>query len=85
MIEQALQLAGAALILIAFTAAQLKHMSPQSLPYLVLNLTGGALLCVLAFLGNQWGFFLMEIVWTAVSAYGLLGRLRARRGAGLSC
>lgn len=75
--DQVLQLIGAALILIAFAAAQARRMSPQSYPYLVLNLLGAALLTVLAFLGEQWGFFLMETVWTAVSAYGLLTRLRS--------
>ena len=69
-VDQLLQLIGAALILIAFTANQLNRVSPQSYPYLVLNLAGAVLLCVLAFQGAQWGFFLMELVWTAVSAYG---------------
>lgn len=75
--DQLLQLLGAALILIAFTAAQLDKLKPQSKPYLVLNLLGAALLTVLAFQGQQWGFFVMETVWTAVSAWGLLARLRA--------
>lgn len=75
--DQVLQLLGAGLILIAFAAAQLNRMRPQSYPYLILNLVGAALLTVLAFQGAQWGFFIMETVWTAVSAYGLLARLRS--------
>ncbi len=74
--DQLLQLLGAAMILIAFTAAQANRLNLQSYPYLVLNLLGAGLLTVLAYLGSQWGFFMLETVWAIVSAWGLLTRVR---------
>jgi uncharacterized membrane protein YccC len=70
--EQLLQLAGAALILVAFIAAQRGTLSPQSLAYLVLNLVGSVVLAVVALLGADWGFLLLETVWAAVSLAGVL-------------
>ena len=39
---------------------------------LALNLVGSAILAVLALIGSQWGFVLLEGVWAIVSAWGLL-------------
>jgi hypothetical protein len=71
---QAVQLAGAAAILAAFILAQLGVVNPRAIAYLVPNLVGAAALSVVAWLEEQWGFFLLEAVWTAVSAWGLLMR-----------
>jgi hypothetical protein len=70
--DQLVQIVGALLILVAFAAAQLGRLDPHSRPYLVLNLLGAAILTVLAWREGQWGFLLLESVWTAVSAWGLL-------------
>jgi hypothetical protein len=75
MLEQLLQLLGAILVLAGFTLAQLRMLDPQSLPYLILNAVGAAILAVLAFSGEQWGFLLLEGVWTIVSVAGLVARL----------
>jgi len=77
MLAQLLQLAGAILVLAGFTLAQLRKLDPQSYPYLILNAVGAAILAALALEQEQWGFLLLEGVWTLVSVAGLVGRLRA--------
>ena len=77
MAAQLLQLVGAILVLAGFTLAQLRVLDPQSLTYLVLNTVGAAILATLAFADEQWGFLLLEGVWTIVSVVGLAARLRA--------
>jgi hypothetical protein len=79
--DQAIQVVGAMLILVAFTAVQLERMRPDSRLYLGLNLVGSVVLAVLAFLGSQWGFVLLESVWAVVSAWGLAAALRQRSAA----
>jgi hypothetical protein len=74
-VAQLLQLVGALLVLAGFTLAQLRMLDPQSLPYLVLNAVGAGILAVLALDGEQWGFLLLEGVWTIVSVAGLVARL----------
>lgn len=75
--DQVVQIVGALLILAAFTAVQLERMRPDSRLYLALNLAGSAILAVLAVIGQQWGFVLLEGVWAIVSAWGLLSALRS--------
>jgi len=70
--NQIFQIAGALLILVAFSATQLNRMSPQSRIYLWLNLVGSVVLTVVAFVGEDWGFLMVEIVWAVFSAWGLL-------------
>jgi hypothetical protein len=76
--EQIVQVAGAVLILIAFTAAQMGRMSPHSLVYLVLNLVGSAALAVLALIDSDWGFLLLEGVWALVTTWSLVQFARGR-------
>jgi len=76
-VDQVIQIVGALLILAAFTAVQVDRMRPDSRLYLTLNLIGSAILAVLAVIGQQWGFVLLEGVWAIVSAWGLLGALRS--------
>ncbi|HWI22244.1 MAG TPA: hypothetical protein VNT22_06475 [Baekduia sp.] len=71
-----IQIVGALLILAGFGAAQADRLSPHSVPYLVLNLVGSAILAVIAWNSRDWGFLLLEGVWAFVSAFGLVATLR---------
>ena len=79
--EAILQIVGALLVLAAFVAAQLRLLHQEHLTYLVLNVVGAAILAVLALREQQWGFLLLEGVWTLVSLRGVIRRLIGdRRG-----
>lgn len=70
-----MQLSGALLVLAAFALLQLRMLTATSLPYLLMNAAGSAVLASDAALGEQWGFVLLNVVWCAVSLVSL-----ARRG-----
>lgn len=76
--EQAIQVVGALLILVAFAAAQFGRMNTSSIAYLWLNLIGSAILAVLAAIERQYGFLLLEGVWALVSLWALVAVLRGR-------
>lgn len=73
-----LQIAGALLILTAFVLSQMNRLDGSSYPYLLLNLVGGAILTVLAFQGQRWGFVLLEGVWSLVAIGGIIMRMRGK-------
>ncbi|HEY1237898.1 MAG TPA: hypothetical protein VGE91_06130 [Solirubrobacterales bacterium] len=77
-IDQAVQIVGALLVLIAYSAALFGKLGQTSLTYLVMNLIGSATLAVLALIGEQFGFLLLEGVWAVVSAWSLALVLRGR-------
>jgi len=77
---QAAQIVGALLILAAFVLAQFRVLDPHSWWYLWLNLVGAGLLTVLAWHERQWGFFLLEGVWTLVTAWSIFRGLRPASG-----
>ena len=79
MSHQAVQIAGALAILVAYVLAQHRVVDQHARSYLVLNLVGAAVLAGDAYLEEQWGFFLLETVWTLVTAWSLAARLRPRR------
>ena len=70
--SEIMQVVGALLILAGFTAAQFGRLDPRSLPYLVVNVLGAGTLAVVAAADRDWGFLLLEGVWTIVSAISLL-------------
>ena len=79
---QLVQIAGAILILAAFIGGQLNRLDAHSINYLALNFVGAAILAVIAALDDDWGFLLLEGVWTIVSGWGLAQALRRRPAAG---
>ena len=74
--DQAFQIVGAVLVLGAFIALQRDWLAPPSLVYIGLNLVGSVILTVVALIGSDWGFLLLQGVWTIVSAWSLVGVLR---------
>jgi hypothetical protein len=74
--DQVFQVVGACLVLAAFVAAQVRLLDQRSYLYLLLNLSGSAILAVLAYTDRQWGFLLLEGVWALVSLAGVIGRVR---------
>lgn len=70
--DQVIQIVGAVLILVAYGAAQIERLDPQSHLYLGLNLVGSAILGVLAATTAQWGFLLLEGAWALISLWGLI-------------
>ena len=81
MTSQVIQIVGAVAILAGFVAAQLRIIDVRSWTYLWLNAAGAAVLTVIAWHEDQWGFFVLEGVWTIVAAIGLVQKARARRPA----
>jgi hypothetical protein len=69
---QVIQVAGSLLILAGFAASQAGRLSIDSATYLALNFAGSAILAVLAYIDQQWGFLLLEGVWAVVSLWGLI-------------
>ena len=75
---QAVQIAGAVAILAGFVLAQLQVVDVRSWSYLWLNAVGAGVLSVAAWHERQWGFLLLEGVWTLVAAGGLVQKTRSR-------
>lgn len=75
---QAVQIAGAVAILAGFVLAQLQVVDVRSWSYLWLNAVGAGVLSVAAWHERQWGFLLLEGVWTLVAVGGLVQKTRSR-------
>jgi hypothetical protein len=73
------QVAGALLILISFAGQQLGWITDKSLTYLLFNAVGAGILAVVAYLGHDWGFLLLDGSWTAISL-AVLTRRPLRHG-----
>jgi hypothetical protein len=73
--DQVVQIVGALLILAGFILTQRNLLDADSNLYLIINLAGAAILAVLAFQGQRWGFVLLEGVWALVALVGLIARL----------
>ncbi|BCJ34894.1 hypothetical protein Athai_23970 [Actinocatenispora thailandica] len=77
-----LQIVGAVLVLAGFFASQLGAVDGRSLAYLIVNTLGSGVLAVLALLGREWGFLLLEGAWCLVALVSLvrvLGQARRQR------
>jgi multisubunit Na+/H+ antiporter MnhB subunit len=68
---QTVSVVGAVLILLPFAGSQLGRLSTASLTYQWMNLLGAASLTAVAIIELQYGFILLEGVWTVMSAVGL--------------
>jgi hypothetical protein len=76
--SEAIQIAGALAILVAYALAQFGVIDQRSYPYLISNLLGAVVLSVIAWVEDLWGFLLLEVAWTLVSAWGLVLRARTK-------
>ena len=74
--DQIIQIVGALLILLGFVLAQLRVWGTDAWGYLWVNLFGAGILAWVAFVDAQWGFFLLEGVWTLVTAWSIVSKLR---------
>lgn len=77
----AVEFAGAVGLLLPFALFQLGRLSPHSAAYLWLNLAGSALLTWAAWAHEQWGFLILQGVWTLVTlgSLAMLARRAVRR------
>jgi len=75
-VGQAVQVLGAALILVAFVLAQGHRLTTDSVVYLTLNALGAGILAVVAGVNRDLGFTVLEVTWAIVSGAGLVQRLR---------
>jgi len=80
--DQIVQIVGALMILAGFILTQGHMLDADSYLYLVLNLAGAAILAVLAFQTQRWGFVLLEGVWALVALVGLILRLSGKESTG---
>lgn len=69
--------AGVILMITAFLLTTIDWMSAESRTYFLLNLVGGGLAAVGAWLVGSVPFLVMEVVWTLVAAVGLIRTYRA--------
>ena len=72
---------GVLMVLIAYAGAQLTGLDPKRAPALWLNLTGSALILLSMAHAFNLPAFLMEASWAALSLFGLVRLLLARRAA----
>jgi hypothetical protein len=70
--------AGVSLLLVAFFLNLFKLMRSDRYPYMLLNLTGGALACYSSYLINFLPFVILEGTWALVAAAALCKRLLRR-------
>lgn len=78
MLIQAISLVGACVVLYAFFMQQQGGWQATEARYLACNFVGTAVLTVVAWIGSQWGFVLVEAIWAIVSFRGLIRAWRAR-------
>lgn len=73
---EAVQIAGALLVLACFLLAQVDRIDPAAYRYLIPNLLGSLAMTVTAIIAHEWGFVFLEGTWALVSMWGLVQRFR---------
>lgn len=76
---QIVSIVGSLAILLAFAADQFGWINPMKVSYQALNIVGAGILTVIAIIEVQYGFILLQGVWTLVSLWKLISILRDRQ------
>ncbi len=76
MIVQGISVVSACVVLYAFYMQQRGAWLATERRYLACNFVGTAVLTVVAWIGSQWGFVLVEAIWAIVSLHGLIRACR---------
>lgn len=71
---------GVSLLLLAFLMNLLKKWSQESLPYILLNITGAGLSCASSIVIHFVPFIILEGVWTVVSIAALIKLISKKQG-----
>lgn len=74
--DQIIQIIGAILVLLGYVLSQTGRVDSRSRSYLLINLVGSALLAIVAALGQQWGFLILNGTWAVISVVNLVQGLR---------
>jgi len=75
---QVVSIAGAIIILLAYSAGQAGWMRVEQPVYSVLNFVGSVALAYVAIVNLQYGFILLEGAWAVISLAALLRRSAPR-------
>ncbi len=67
---------GVVILLIAFFLNLFGYLEKNNVWYSLLNIAGAALAGVASYLIPYWPFFVLEIIWTVVSIFGLIKALK---------
>lgn len=76
---QVVSLIGSVAVLAAYVATQFKWLEASHIAYAVLNFVGSGILAVIALVERQWGFLLLEGVWSLISLWSTIKILASRR------
>jgi len=77
--DQAIQLAGAVLVLLGYILSQSGRVDGNARSYLIINLVGSGCLAIAAAIGHQWGFLLLNGTWAVISAVNLVRGVLGKR------